>query len=515
VNYLSDIIAWIMRQMSSEGDVPATLNKVQLEMLFQVYTFLIRLNDLINDQGIVPGTDIVFRLIRKMMRNMHLPFSGEPLAGLQILGLLETRTLDFDNVILLSANEGVLPRHTDKPSFIPFSLRSGFGLPGPDHEDAIYAYYFYRLIQRAKNVTLIYDCSTGGLRTGERSRFLHQIFYEMSLSVSEINMTASIARIPVKPIAIPKAGRVAEKLFLYKSDNGKFLSPSAINEFLNCGLKFCLHHLLDLPQPVEVTEDIDARMLGNILHRAMRILYARFISTMVTKTQLEPLLKDGQHIDSALDKAFAEEFYGEDEKDGDRKIEGYNLIIRQVIQTYIRQLVRADLESGPFGIVSLEEKHLISMPISVNGKRWDLNIGGVIDRIDSRQGDIVIIDYKTGTVKNNFSTIESLFHAEKQLRNEAVFQVLLYAHIYSRLKPGQTVIPGLYFIRGSHSDDFSYLIKHGAKREVVASYASVKQEFEDWLTQSLTEMFDERIPFTQTSNPRLCTFCAYKAICRR
>ena len=215
-SYLVDVFTGIIRLQASGEEKAGMADPLQVELLFQVYTFLIRLQDVLKGRDIFPGTELIFRLIRNMMRKMHVPFSGEPLAGMQILGLLETRTLDFDNVILLSANEGVLPKPADKPSFIPYSLRAGFGLPTPEHHDAIYAYYFYRLIQRATNIALVYDSSSGGMRTGERSRFLHQLYYEMQLPVTEISIESSISTIPVKSISIEKSGttkRFAQRIF--------------------------------------------------------------------------------------------------------------------------------------------------------------------------------------------------------------------------------------------------------------------------------------------------------------
>lgn len=513
--YLLEIIAAILKQRALQNEGSGSSDQVQLEILYQVYIFLTRLQDLLSSQSFFPDTDTMFRLIRKMMRTMHLPFSGEPLAGLQVLGLLETRTLDFDHIILLSANEGILPRASDIPSYIPYSLRAGFNLPTPEHYDSIYAYYFYRLIQRAKNVALVYDCSTGGLRTGERSRFLHQIFYEMPLPVTEIIPAASIAQIPVKPIIIEKTGDVATALARYTGKEGKLLSPSAFNEFLNCPLKFYHHHIVGLPQPDEVAEEIDARMFGNLLHKAMRIIFTPLGQSLVTREKLEPLLKEGHFIDMALDKAFSEELFGNVESKGHRKIEGYNLIVRQVIRTYIRQLILAELETGPFSIKGLEEKHVASISLTVDGRLIELQVGGIIDRIDLRQDSIIIIDYKTGSVKSSFTNIESLFNAGEQLRNEAVFQVLLYAHVYEMLHPGNTVVPGLYFVRASHSGDFSYTLYQGTRKEAITSYTAVKQEFEPLLHQHLARLFNSQEPFTQTANLKVCAFCAYAGICRR
>lgn len=513
--YLTEVIAAVMRHMAAQSGDSEAADPVQLEMLFLVYTFLTRLHDLLASHGIVAGADILFRLIRKMLRTMHLPFSGEPLAGLQVLGLLETRTLDFDHVILLSANEGILPRPADTPSFIPYSIRAGFNLPTPEHYDSITAYYFYRLIQRAKNVALVYDNSTGGLRTGERSRFLHQIFYEMSLPVQEIYPATTMAQTPVKPVVIDKTGDVAMILERYKGQSGKLLSPSAINEFLNCSLKFCFHHIMGLPQPEEVAEEIDARLFGNLLHKSMKILYSGFIRKPVTREILETVMKEGHPIDKALDKAFHDELFGNSGDSELRKIEGLNLIIRQVIRAYIQQLLKVEIETDPFEIISLEEEYKVPVHLTVDGNPVELQVGGVIDRIDRRQDSVVILDYKTGSVKNTFSSLESLFITGEKLRNDAVFQVLLYAYVYDRLHPGRVIVPGLYFIRGSHSGDFSYFIKQGTKKETVTDFASVKQEFEILLQQCLARMFNIHEPFTQTQNHKVCTYCTYAAICRR
>jgi hypothetical protein len=513
--YLLNITANIISQLPALDEKSGSPDPVHLETLFQVYTFLTRLKDTLALQSFVPGTDILFKLIRKMMRSMHIPFSGEPLAGLQILGILETRTLDFENVILLSANEGILPKSADTPSFIPYNLRAGFGLPTPEHHDSIYAYYFYRLIQRAQNIALVYDSSSGGLRTGERSRFLHQLYYETSLPVTEIIFESSIAQLPVKPIIIEKTYDVAIALGYYTGNEGKLLSPSAINEFLSCPLKFYFHHIAGLPQPDEVTEEIDARMFGNLLHSALKLIYSGFNQSLITRERLEVALKDEGVIDAALDKAFSEALFGDTAGTGNRKPEGFNLIVRQVIHTYIRQFIRTELDSCPFNIVSLEERYMITIPVTGHENISDINIGGIIDRIDIQDGKTRILDYKTGAVKNSFTNVESLFDAGEKIRNDAAFQVLLYAFVYDKLNPGNIIVPGLYFLRNSHTEDFSCSLRFGSKKEALSNFTVVQQEFEALLQKNLSRLFDFREPFTQTANLQVCQYCSYAAICRR
>ena len=213
-HYLAGVFEFLIRNLAAPENEKKT-DPVQMEILFQVYTYLIRLKDILASYTFEPGYETLFRLIRRMLKTLHIPFNGEPLAGLQLLGILETRTLDFDNVIILSMNEGILPRSSAIPSFIPQNLRFGFGLPTPDHQDSIYAYYFYRLIQRASNVVLVYDSSTGGLRTGERSRFMHQLYYELPGAVKEINPSYPVTLLRPAPIVVEKKGEVAKALLLY------------------------------------------------------------------------------------------------------------------------------------------------------------------------------------------------------------------------------------------------------------------------------------------------------------
>jgi CRISPR/Cas system-associated exonuclease Cas4 (RecB family) len=510
-----EIITGIIRQLSSGEEEQVSPDHVQVEILFQVYTFLTRLQDILIQQDYVPGNDILFRLIRKMLKHMHIPFNGEPLAGIQVLGILETRTIDFKNIILLSANEGILPKPADIPSFIPYNLRAGFGMPTPEHQDAIYAYYFYRMIQRAQNVALIYDSSSGGMRSGERSRFLHQLIYETKLPVTEINFESSIALIPVKPIYIEKNGAVRSTLEKYLTGDGKLLSPSAINEFLNCPLRFYFRHIAGLPQPEEVAEEIDARVFGSLFHSALNHIYAGFGQPVITASMLEVALKEEMIINTALDKAFNEVIFGAKQGESDRKPEGFNLIVRQVIYTYIRQFLTKELLTCPFILVSLETKYATRIPVVANGESLSLSVGGIIDRIDNRNGKVRIIDYKTGSLKNAFVSVESLFDAGDKLRNDAAFQVLLYAYVYERLYPGNDIEPGLFFLRNSHAYDFSHSIYYGAKKEALSSYSMIKKDFEELLQLHLVRLFDYAEPFRQTNNLQTCRFCPYAAICRR
>jgi CRISPR/Cas system-associated exonuclease Cas4 (RecB family) len=510
-HYILYVVEQLIRRLVGRDGPEA--DPVQLEILYQVYTYLTRLTDILFNYTFKPEQETLFMLIRRMLRILHIPFSGEPLSGLQLLGVLETRTLDFKHVIILSVNEGVFPRSAESPSFIPYNLRFGFGLPTPEHHDSIYAYYFYRLIQRASNVVLLYDSSTGGLRTGECSRFLHQLQYESPVKVTEIKPEFLIARLPVKSIQVEKTGDTAKQLMRYSGSGAKLLSPSAMNEFLDCPLRFYYHHIAGLPQPDEVTEDIDARIFGTLLHKAMQILYGRFGDALITCEQLQ--LLDDHVQEEALDRAFSEVLFGDQEYRSARKIEGFNLIVRQVIKSYMRNLIKADENAGPFRILNLEQRFAVSLPLEVEGQPFDLQVGGTIDRVDFSQDRIRIIDYKTGTIKKSFGSVQSLFENKQRVRNDAVFQVLMYAMIYSRHNPGNIIVPSLCFVRGSHADTFSYGIQYGERRKLLESYDEVREEFEKTLFLHLLRLFGTNDPFTQTANLKICQHCPYAVLCRR
>ncbi|MBN1144033.1 MAG: PD-(D/E)XK nuclease family protein [Bacteroidales bacterium] len=512
---LMEVITGIIRQMPLSSEEKNTNDPVQTEVLFQVYTFLTRLDEILSTKDFKPGNEVLFRLIRKMLRTMHIPFTGEPLAGLQVLGILETRTIDFSNIILLSANEKILPRPADIPSFIPYNLRKGFGMPTPELQDAIYAYYFYRMIQRAKNIALIYDSSAGDMRTGERSRFLHQLVYESRLPVKEMNVASFVDRIPVKPILIEKDNDIRQALEVYLRADGKSLSPSSINEFLNCPLRFCFHHIMGLPEPEEIAEDIDARDFGSILHACLEHIYSGFPQKVITKDMLEGVLKHEEILFSALDKAFDKVVFGVESGESGRKPEGFNFIVKQVIYSYVKQFLAAESRTCPFTLISLEQKYYAEIPVTINGTSHSLRVGGIIDRIDQCMGKIRILDYKTGKVMNSFKSVESLFDSGEKIRNDAAFQVLLYACVYGKLNPGADMEPGLFFIRQAHAPDFSHAISLGSKKEKLTSYSMVGPEFENLLQMSLSGLFDFSEPFKQTENLRNCMYCPYAPVCRR
>lgn len=302
---------------------------------------------------------------------------------------------------------------------------------------------------------------------------------------------------------------------LYTDNGPKTLSPSALNEFLNCSLRFYFHHIAGLPQPDEISEDIDARVFGNLLHKAMQILFNGFGKSLVTKEQLDDILKKDDLINDALDRSFHEVLFGSRSEITSRKIEGFSLIVRQIIRSYMRNLLVADARGDAFSIVDLEKRVEIVMPVNHDEGILSVRIGGTIDRVDLFKGHFRILDYKTGMVKNSFNTVPSLFGGNEKLRNDAAFQVLLYAMIYQEMYPDGIIVPALCFVRASFSEKFSCDILFGDKKKKLEDYGEVKKEFEELIHVHLERLFNLNEPFTQTDDLKICQNCSYAIICRK
>jgi len=285
---------------------------IEKEYIYHIYLSINRINDVLTEQKVDIKTDTYIRLLRKIIRNLRIPFTGEPLNGLQIMGILETRLLDFENIYILSMNEGVFPKSESSMSFIPYNLRKGFGLPTIEHQDAIYGYYFYRLIQRAKNVTLIYNSNSDGLQSGEMSRFIYQLKYESNFKIKEKSLRYDISSLIPKPITIVKSESILEKLNKYHStelEKMDYLSPSALSSYLKCKLRFYYRYIAGLEEKEVISEQIDAPMFGNILHQTMYALYKPYTEQLINLNTIQSILKSESLISNAIDLAFSDEYF--------------------------------------------------------------------------------------------------------------------------------------------------------------------------------------------------------------
>ncbi len=504
------------RQKKSEEN---TEIRVELDFIYNAYISIQRFKEILGEIPVEFSANTLFRLLVNILKSLSIPFSGEPLTGLQIMGILETRTLDFDNVIMLSLNEGIFPKSVNIPSFIPVSLRHGFDLPTPEHQDAIYAYYFYRLIQRGKNIFLAYNSRTDGLFTGERSRFMHQLFYEPVFKVTGESFAYDISPGTSKSITAGKNINELNILSEYiTSGSGAYMTPSAVNAYLNCPLKFYFRYIAGLEETGEVIEEIDPGVFGSILHKAINLIYRPYIGNRVNKDIINQITGNKNIYESAINDAFIEEYSKENKQAGNVDITGRNLIIKEVIKEYLIQILEIDRLYAPFRIISLEKHHTAFLRIFINNKPENVRIGGIIDRIDEKEGKLRIVDYKTGQADNSFKSIDALFDDKGSERNKDVFQTLMYSLIFSCNKPDSDIIPALYYIRKSFAGDFDFRIFHNKGRndtQPVDNFKSLSVEFSRRLQQTFEDIYNDKKEFTQTEDTKVCSYCPYAGICHK
>ena len=495
---------------------PSPKDQLATESLFRVYTVLNRLSDLV-DSGVL-RVDIITlqRLVTQVIQSTTIPFHGEPAEGIQIMGVLETRNLDFDHVLMLSCNEGNMPRGVSDTSFIPYSIRKAYGLTTVDHKVAIYEHYFHRLLQRAKDVTLVYNNATNDGQTGEMSRFMLQQMVEREQPIRYRTLQAGQQTVPKRPQPLIKTNEVMEILKTRFSSEKGGISPTAISTYLRCQLRFFYHYVGNLIEPDDNDEDlIDNRIFGNIFHKAAQMVYERLMTLTgnhITALAIDDLLKSAIEIEQTVDDAFRTELF--QITDPHRKVPAYDglqLINREVIIRYVRQLLETDRGFTPFSILGLEKP--VKMPLE-----WTM-VRGYIDRLDkitdpeTGKERIRVIDYKTGAKKQkDLPDVAAIFDpANVKDHSDYYLQAFLYSHIV-RQNTDLPVSPALLFIQYAGSDNFDPVLKLG--KDPVRDIATVSDEFMKLLTEKMSEIFCQDLAFSPTEDQDRCRTCPYQILCR-
>lgn len=512
---LEDICRYITGQLKQAASIyrkkqgeEELFDQLYRESLFKCYTISNRMLSLIESGTLEVKADTFKRLMHRMMAAVSIPFHGEPAIGMQVMGVLETRNLDFRNLVVMSLNEGLLPKGGTDSSFIPYSLRKAFGMTTPEHKDAIYAYYFYRMLQRAENITLLYNTSSDGLNKGEASRFLLQFMVEWPHQITKQFLQAGQSPQEKLPVSVEKKeGMIGRK---------RKFSPSALNTYLDCRLKFYYKYIARLSIRDEVNTEIDSSTFGSIFHYAVELLYKRMTerSKLIRKEDIEKVLKDGILIDSLVDQAFKELFFHipADEK---AEYNGTQLINSKVIATYVRQLLRIDMQYAPFEMIATEYEVEETLSIQTAEGIAEVRIGGTIDRIDSKEDTLRIVDYKTGGTPKTPADIEQLFTPAED-RPGYVLQTFLYAAIMCG-KQSLKVAPSLLYIHKAAAEEYSPIIEMGVRKDKfpVTNFAFLEDEFRERLRGLLEEIYDTDVPFTQTEHEKVCGYCDFKTICNK
>jgi hypothetical protein len=457
------------------------------------------------------------KLWRQVVLSLRVPFYGEPLRGLQIMGMLETRNLDFDNVFFLSANEGLLPASGRQGSYVPHAIRKAYGLPTFEQQDATYAYLFYRLLQRSQRVSFYYNTEPDVVGNGELSRFVQQVLHESGLEIKRKVLHNEVHVRGVENFEMPKTPLVLGLLEKYIKEDPtreqqQRLTPSNLNDFVECSLRFYLRHIARLTEVEEVEEDVDARNFGNILHGVAHWFYEDLLRSGRSSITEEDFENTDEVVDKLIDRAFREHYH----LDADTPVvyEGQRVVVKAVAKTFIDKILEKDRAYAPFEIRMLEAPfgELITL---ADGRK--VRIGGKIDRADWKDGTVRVIDYKTGKDDLNFESIESLFN-HNQGRNKAAFQTILYAYVYCLMngKANDRVKPGLMNRKNLFDKfEFGHKMGIGSRAQAIEDVRPLLVEFGHRLQSLVEELYDPAVPFKQTTELKTCQWCAYKAFCRR
>ncbi len=522
VSYLLSVCEHISQEIASRIEQEGTdVQRIDLEFLYSLHKCLTRLKDTLSILEKNISHKLFLQLIRKAFIQERVSFSGEPLAGIQVIGLLETRCLDFDNLIILSFNEDIIPGKNQTTSFITPSLRIGFNLPTYKHQDSVYAYYFYRLLNRAKKVFLVYSNRTEGLSSGERSRFALQLqLEEIYGEIETIPVGFHLSISPTPPITITKSNEVIESLMknLNKRGNGITLSPSGLTTYLNCPLQFYFRYGAKISEADEVLEEAGALEFGKVIHQTMEMLYEQHTNTVITSSTIDSILKNEEIIQKALNLAFNEVFFSSFNSDEKHELTGRNILAKKAMHYTLKKMLRCEKERAPFRFIGHENEVYHSFKIDIQGVEHTIHLGGYIDRLEEKNNKIHVIDYKTGkysSTKGVISSIDEIFDSGNINEMKEVLQIFCYCLAITNLYKGMPIKPFIWFVRKMQTEEeFSVKIKTKPRiNEPIEDFYPYLSDFEQGVEKLLTEIFNPTIDFTQTSDNDKCKVCQYASIC--
>ena len=519
LHHIATLVKQVGIATKQEGDA------LTQESVFRMFTILNRLAALADSGDLLVDNTTLRRLVSQLVGAASIPFHGEPVVGVQIMGVLETRNIDFDNVLLLSCNEGNMPKGVNDSSFIPYSIRKAHGLTTIDNKVAIYSYYFHRLLQRARDITIAYNNSTDNGHTGEMSRFMLQLLVESGQKIEHYSLTAKNQPTPLMPKAIEK-----DEAAIGKLEEMSKLSPSAINTYIRCKLAFYYQYIAHIKEPDSDPETIDNRMFGNIFHRAAYLIYKDITdhSPVIEKAHIQAYLSNRKLLASVVDRAFEEEEC--------KTNNGLQIINREVIIEYITKLLKIDQQLCPFSILAMEEEAKVYTQLSFTipsggalvssapDKHYSLTIGGIIDRLDAvtdkqtGKRRIRVVDYKTGNKPSSaIKSIEEVFDPKNIASKHSNYflQAILYSLIVSRSKEwnaaNDPVSPALLFIKQAATNDYDPTLC--IDKHPISDVTVYEEEFLTKLKETVADMYSPDAAFTPTDDSKKCELCPYRMLC--
>lgn len=483
-----------------------------------VWKTLQQLEPLFSDLRPQPDLYFMGSLLMKQLGSLSVPFEGEPLQGVQLMGLLESRGLDFDELIVLGANEGSLPRIKPPDSFLPDNVRRAFGLPVPEHQDAIFAYVFYRLLHRTQQLQLVYNALVTDNSTGEVSRFVQQLEFESKIPVHHSKVSYQVAPDAWPEITVAKNDAVMRLLFLYhKPEAPKTISPSAINTYLNCRLQFFFKYLARIEAPEELEEAVEASAVGSVVHKLMELLYTECGEKYNNAISKEAVQWMQEHKERLVNEAFRLAWRRKEIK-GTLEITGELHIVRAIVLQYVDLLLQVDEDYAPFTLKSLEVKLDETFTVPIEGSMKRVLLSGYVDRVDEKDGVVRMVDYKTGSDNPTFHSLEALFERDGNKQNKAAAQTLLYSWMFRQKFPAQRNFePALIAVRHLQLNNNQVRLIHKTADEVVSyqNIHTVLDAFETQVRTVLAELFDPAVAFDQTPDASHCQYCDFAGICGR
>lgn len=518
--YHAKLVDWILSMLKTVGkSTQETDDHLMKEAIYRMYTLFNRLHELIVSGDLSVDLITLLRLITQLVQSTSIPFHGEPAIGLQVMGVLETRNIDFDNVLLLSCNEGNMPKGVNDASFIPYAIRKAHSLTTIDHKVAIYSYYFHRLLQRAQNITILYNNATEDGHTGEMSRFMLQMLVESGHKIERLSLQAGQMPNVLQPHAVEKTDSIMQQLM--KLDK---LSPTAINRYLRCQLLFFYNTVAGLKESDEETDDIDNRTFGNIFHKGSQLIYEQLMDAnfTVSENAIKDFLADKSALLRIVDRTFNEELFKVANANQHPQYNGLQLINRGVIISYLKKLLQMDLSLTPFRILAMEKPVEQEVVFDVDGKAHNLTIGGYVDRLDEVEegnGKVIrVVDYKTGRKPQTaVAAFEDIFSGDKVTKNHADYylQTFLYAAIVRDSlkwnKQKLPVSPALLFIQQASAEENDPVLRVGKER--INDIAVYHNDFWAHLKALLSEIFNKERAFMPTKDRERCTRCPYRQVC--
>lgn len=519
--------------------------ETESDFMHRIITLYTSFLNALGDNIAFEKDNMYYKLMTSMIKKSNLTFEGKSEDKMQILGFMETRSIDFDNIIMLSMNEDTFPKSNYKESMIPYNLRKAFSMPSIEFQNSIFAYYFYRLLQNCKSVSMIYS-TEGEISHAEKSRFITQMEYELNpegilKKESSHNITKSYEVRPslTPPIEIKKSKTTMDKIYNLlgctgdDSDKEKEVRngayPKLINTYLTCQIQFYFEYIERLKVENGIDDDTTGLDFGNLLHESCHYLYKEYIGKQITTDDFE---KIKENIEDAINFAVCKVFNVDP---NDKKLfeEAKANIMVNPIRHYIKKIVANDESHAPFQIVDLENEgiqkdnkkknYTIEYPV---GDKTVL-LKGKIDRIDLRGDTMRVIDYKTSDIKDNNKIYDENFWIPSSFKNKEAAQVLIYSEIMSQLNDKCNIQPCIISVTNLDDYNLKYIdpSEKGNKKRNIESYAdnvfingnevSLRDDLKANLSGILAKLLDENINLKQTENQDNCKYCPYKQICNK